>query len=144
MLCSAPGNLGIRPGTRVSQLLNIAFDMCVWEVLGCFVNGGTLILRNSSRTRNTSRMGETSLIPHTVKMDGPSEWVTMLKTVDVMIATPSILARLDPRELNNIRTVAVAGEPCSQRLADDWAEGRTFYNCCGPTEVRRDAFTVCI
>ena len=55
-------------------------------------------------------MGETSIIPHAAKMDGPSVWTAMLKAVDVMIATPSILAKLNPQELCNIRTVAVAGE----------------------------------
>lgn len=30
VVCLAPGNLGMRPGRRVSQLLNIAFDMAAW------------------------------------------------------------------------------------------------------------------
>jgi hypothetical protein len=69
LVCLAPGNLGIKPGTKVGQLLNISFDMgkrgpyafavCVifnltcrivlaaWEMLGSLCNGGTLVLRGS-------------------------------------------------------------------------------------------------
>lgn len=55
--------------------------------------------------------------------------------VDVLIATPSILAKYKPDEFPSIRTVATAGEPSSQRLADAWAASGTYYNCCGPTET---------
>jgi acyl-CoA synthetase (AMP-forming)/AMP-acid ligase II len=56
-----PARLGITIGSRVAQVLNIAFDMgmhalqpdarmsddCVgaWELLGCLMNGGTLYMR---------------------------------------------------------------------------------------------------
>jgi non-ribosomal peptide synthetase component F len=35
----------------------------------------------------------------------------------------------------NIKTVAVAGEACPQALADDWAQGRSFWNLLGSTET---------
>ncbi|KAK0487040.1 hypothetical protein EDD18DRAFT_1068886 [Armillaria luteobubalina] len=35
VLSLSPGNLHIGPGVKVAQLLNIAFDMCAWETLGC-------------------------------------------------------------------------------------------------------------
>ncbi|TQN65722.1 Adenylate-forming reductase [Colletotrichum shisoi] len=53
----------------------------------------------------------------------------------VLICTPSILAKYDPREYSNITVAATAGEPSSQRLADLWATHATYYNCCGPTET---------
>lgn len=76
-----------------------------------------------------------------------------MKSVDIVIATPSMLLRHDPVDYPNIKTVAVAGEACSQGLlltevlwdildarfsamADNWAESVQFYNGCGPTEVR--------
>ena len=113
VLCMYPGNLGIAPATRVAQLLNISFDMCAWETLGCLMNGGTLCLRGPRR----------------------ADWLAVLRTVDVVISTPSILAQHEPRDFPNIRVVATAGEPCPQLLADRWGEHATFYNCCGPTEV---------
>jgi hypothetical protein len=30
VLCHSPGNIEMCPGRRVSQLLNIAFDMAAW------------------------------------------------------------------------------------------------------------------
>ena len=43
-----PANLGITIGSKVAQVLNIAFDMGAWETLACLMNGGTLHLRGSS------------------------------------------------------------------------------------------------
>ncbi|EKM50903.1 uncharacterized protein PHACADRAFT_262785 [Phanerochaete carnosa HHB-10118-sp] len=113
LLCAEPGNLGICPGTKVSQLLSIAFDMCVWEILGCLLNGGTLVLRGSSKP----------------------DWETALRAVHVVIATPTILQCYRAVDYPAIRVVATAGEPCPQALADEWSAGKTFYNCCGPTET---------
>jgi len=76
-----------------------------------------------------------------------------MKKVDIVVATPSMLAPHKPSDYPNIKTVAVAGEPCpkgsflkhhfligvhflSSALADEWAFHAQFYNSCGPTEVR--------
>ncbi|THU87036.1 nonribosomal peptide synthetase 12 [Dendrothele bispora CBS 962.96] len=100
-------------GTRVSQLMNIGFDMAAWEILGSLCNGATLCLRGK-----TSR-----------------EWRAVMKTVDVVIATPSMLLPHEPSDYPNIKVVAVAGEACPQALADKWALRCNFWNSCGPTEV---------
>lgn len=110
ILLTAPGDLGIRPGTKVSQILSISFDMAAWEILGCLSHGGTLLIRGHDLEETVRR-------------------------VDVVIATPSILGSFDPDKCRNVRTIAVAGEPCPQPLAEKWAEFATFYNSCGPTEV---------
>ena len=110
ILLTAPGSLGMSPGKRVSQLLNIAFDMAVWEILGALTNGATLVIREKSIQR-------------------------VAECVDILIATPSILAGLDSRSCQQISTVALAGEPCSIALADEWAAFCQFWNCCGPTET---------
>lgn len=110
VLLTSPGCLGVGPGTRVGQLLNIAFDMAMWEILGTLSHGGTLVIRDSDIERTAS-------------------------TVDVVIATPSVLAALDPVVCRNVRTVAVAGERCPQSLAETWSRQAVFHNSCGPTEV---------
>jgi D-alanine--poly(phosphoribitol) ligase subunit 1 len=111
LLLTEPGDLGIRPGDRVAQILNIAFDMAAWEILGALAHGATLVIRGRD-------IAEAARGAH------------------VVIATPTILSRLDPRDCPGVRTVAVAGEPCPRPLADAWARGgRTFYNGCGPTET---------
>ncbi|KAK7425592.1 hypothetical protein QQZ08_007915 [Neonectria magnoliae] len=110
LICQAPGNLGISPGKCVGQVLNISFDMAAWETLGCLSNGGTLIIRGS-------------------------DWKRTLKEIDVLICTPTILSLYDPQDFPRIKTVATAGEPSSQKLADTWAAHATYFNCCGPTET---------
>ncbi|KAH6657078.1 AMP-binding enzyme [Truncatella angustata] len=106
----SPGNLGIKPGVRVGSVLNISFDMGAWEILGSLCNGGTLILRGS-------------------------DWAQALREIEVLICTPSILAKYSPDVYPNIKMVATAGEPSGQRIADLWASHGTYYNCCGPTET---------
>lgn len=110
ILLTAPGNLGIRPGLKVGQILNIAFDMAAWEILGCLAHGATLMIRGKD-------IAETA------------------EQCDVLIATPSILATLDPARCGQAKVVALAGEPCPQPLADRWASFCNFYNACGPTET---------
>ncbi|KUO06068.1 amino acid adenylation domain-containing protein [Streptomyces caeruleatus] len=110
ILLTAPGNLGIRPGDRVAQLLNVAFDMAAWEILGCLAHGGTLVIRGKDITETA-------------------------RSADVIIATPTVLSGIDPAICTRVRTVAVAGEPCPRPLADLWARKATFYNSCGPTET---------
>lgn len=61
-----------------------------WEILGCLCNGGTLVLRGS-------------------------DWLPTMREIDVLICTPSILSKYDPVNLPNIKIVATAGEPSSQR-----------------------------
>ncbi|NUP14813.1 MAG: amino acid adenylation domain-containing protein [Streptomyces sp.] len=110
ILLTEPGGLGIRPGDRVAQLLNVAFDMAAWEILGCLTHGGTLVLRGK-------------------------DIAAAARTADVLIATPTVLSGIDPAACPGVRTVAVAGEPCPRPLADRWARTAAFHNCCGPTET---------
>ncbi|MEU4523708.1 amino acid adenylation domain-containing protein [Amycolatopsis sp. NPDC024027] len=110
VLLTAPGSLGIRPGDRVAQLLNIAFDMAAWEILGTLSHGGCLVIRGKD-------IEETA------------------RAADVLIATPGVLSTVDPRACPRVRTVAVAGERCPAALAEAWARRASFHNACGPTEV---------
>ncbi|QFQ95584.1 amino acid adenylation domain-containing protein [Streptomyces phaeolivaceus] len=110
ILLTEPGDLGIRPGDRVAQLLNIAFDMAAWEILGCLAHGGTLVVRGK-------------------------DVAAAARTADVLIATPTVLTGIDPAGCPRVRTVAVAGEPCPRPLADAWARRSAFHNSCGPTET---------
>ncbi|OAA38829.1 AMP-dependent synthetase/ligase [Metarhizium rileyi] len=110
LVCLSPGGLGIKPGMSVGQVLNISFDMAAWEIFSCLCNGGTLILRGSN-------------------------WEPTIRQLDVLICTPTILSKFNPKFYPNIKVVATAGEPTSQDLADLWATHGTYWNCCGPTET---------
>ena len=110
ILLTQPGDLGMKPGLKVSQILSIAFDMAAWEILGCLSHGATLLIRGKN-------------IEETVKQ------------ADIVIATPTILSKLNSQECKNVKIVAVAGESCPRALADTWATNASFYNSCGPTET---------
>jgi non-ribosomal peptide synthetase component F len=119
VVCTAPGNLGIAPGTRVGHILNIAFDMAVWETFATLANGGTICLRGSGREGSTCLQFE-----------------KIFNSVNVIICTPTILEKFDPDLYPDIRLAALAGERCSQQLADRWTKaGKRLLNSCGPTEV---------
>ena len=66
ILLTKPGNLGIEPGYKVGQILNIAFDMAAWEIFTCLAHGATLLIRGK-------------------------DILQTVQDVDVIIATPSIL-----------------------------------------------------
>ncbi len=110
ILLTEPGSMKMQPGFKVSQILNIAFDMAAWEILGCLSHGATLVIRGSDIQE-------------------------AIQQVDVVIATPSILSKIDISVCKKVKAVAVAGEPCPRALADAWSEFAEFYNSCGPTEV---------
>ncbi|TQV87959.1 AMP-binding protein [Aliikangiella coralliicola] len=110
ILLTSPGNLGIKSGMKVSQILSIAFDMAAWEIWGCLAHGATLIIRGSDIS-------------------------AAVESADVVIATPTVLGSLDVERCKNIKVAAVAGEPCPLPLADKWSSFCRFYNSCGPTET---------
>lgn len=110
ILQTTPGDLGMRPGRSVGQILSIAFDMAAWEMLGALSNGAKLVIRGKS-IQDTA------------------------EAVDILIATPSILNSIDASRCKKVKTAAVAGEPCPRPLADTWSSFCTFYNSCGPTET---------
>ncbi|WP_272149311.1 AMP-binding protein [Tenacibaculum aiptasiae] len=110
ILYTSPGNLNIKSGTKVAQILNISFDMAAWEILGCLGNGGTLLIRGKSIQETAEK-------------------------ANVIIATPTILTTIDVNKCKLVETVAVAGEPCPEILANKWAKVCDFYNSCGPTET---------
>ena len=94
----------------MAQLLNIAFDMAAWEILGALSHGATLVIRGD-------------------------DIAATARDVDVVIATPRVLALARPCSVPQRKVVAVAGEPCPQPLADAWSALRAFHNACGPTET---------
>ncbi|KAK5629811.1 hypothetical protein RRF57_005526 [Xylaria bambusicola] len=105
-----PASLKIAVGKNVAQLLNISFDMAQWEILATLMNGGTLHIRNG-------------------------DWSDVLRRVDTVIATPTVLGKFAQADFPNIKTVVVGGEPCPLPLAEEWSPFVNFWNICGPTEI---------
>ncbi|OJJ42729.1 hypothetical protein ASPZODRAFT_162131 [Penicilliopsis zonata CBS 506.65] len=104
------GRLYSRPGQRNAQMLSLGFDCCLKEVFSTLCFGATLVLKD------------------------PENPIAHLARVDATMATPSLLATLEPADYPNLRVITVAGEAVSQLLNDKWSAGRTLINGYGPAE----------
>ncbi|KAH2849741.1 nrps5 single domain, non-ribosomal peptide synthase-like protein [Aspergillus fumigatus] len=104
------GRLYSRPGQRNAQMLSLGFDCCIKEVFSTICFGATLVLKD------------------------PENPISHLARVDATMATPSLLATLEPTDYPNLKVITVAGEAVSQVLNDKWAAGRTLINGYGPAE----------
>lgn len=110
LMNSKQGSLNVKNGERVSQLLNISFDMASWEIFAALTNGAELLIRGK-------------------------DIESCARQANVVISTPGILSTFNPERFKKLRAVAVAGEPCPIDLANKWAKKARFYNSCGPTEI---------
>jgi non-ribosomal peptide synthetase component F len=98
------------------NLLTIAgFDVVLVELFGSLCYGATLVLKD------------------------PNDPFAHLKLVDATLATPSLLSACQPEDFPNLDTIALAGEPVPQGLADAWGS-RHLLNLYGPAEVRTSCF----
>jgi gliotoxin/aspirochlorine biosynthesis peptide synthetase len=95
-----------------TQLNGAGFDVVLVELFGSLCYGATLVLKDAA---------------------DPFEH---LKHVHATMATPSLLSACSPEEYGNLDTIALAGEPVPQALADSWAERVYLMNLYGPSEVR--------
>ncbi|MCJ1247511.1 hypothetical protein MMC30_004725 [Trapelia coarctata] len=98
-------------GTRVAQVMSVAFDGSIHELFSALSYGATLVLRQ-----------EGDAFGH-------------LKTVDSTILTPSVASVLDPDDFPQLKTVYLVGEAVPQAVCNTWAARKVVYNMYGPTEA---------
>jgi non-ribosomal peptide synthetase component F len=110
VIAQPEGRLHTRPGQRNAQMLSLGFDCCIKEVFSTICFGATLVLKD------------------------PENPISHLARVDATMATPSLLATLEPTDYPNLKVITVAGEAVSQVLNDKWAAGRILINGYGPAE----------
>ncbi|KAH8434093.1 nonribosomal peptide synthetase hasD [Aspergillus melleus] len=110
VISQGEGRLHSCPGQRNAQMLSLGFDCCIKEVFSTLCFGATLVLKD------------------------PENPISHLSRVDATMATPSLLATLDPSDYPNLKVITVAGEAVSQALNDRWSAGRIMVNGYGPAE----------
>ncbi len=114
---------GLRQGDHVMQFASLSFDASVSEIFVTLCAGATLCLPE----------------PQEALVGGA--WVAEMErhAINVVTVPPSLLAVTDARLVGQLRSLIVAGEACSRKVAAAWSEKvERFVNAYGPSEA-----TVC-
>nr|WP_245814063.1 non-ribosomal peptide synthetase [Rhodococcus marinonascens] len=107
--------------TSSSRVLNLAspgFDATMLEYLMAFGVGARLVIA-----------------PPEVYGGAALTDLLAAERITHAFTTPAVLATVDPRGLNLLRSLVVGGERCPPKLLDRWASGRTLLVGYGPTET---------
>ena len=115
-------SLQINPAMKILQFSSIGFDASIWEVFATLIAGGSIYIPSEEKILVGNDLANL-LINHKITC------VTL---------PPSILQTISPTKLQALKTIIIAGEPCSKELIDIWVEKVTLINAYGPTEA-----TVC-
>ncbi|MGW4635099.1 amino acid adenylation domain-containing protein [Nocardia sp. NPDC004415] len=119
LVTAARERYDVGPGDRVLHVCSPNFDVSVLELLVAFQAGATLVVSPPS-------------------VFGGPELAALIQRERVthMLITPAALESVDPRGLDTLRTVVVAGDAFGPTLVERWAVGeRAFCNGYGPTEA---------
>ncbi|WP_278265689.1 non-ribosomal peptide synthetase [Nocardia sp. AG03] len=119
LVTAARERYGVDSGDRVLHVCSPNFDVSVLELLVTFQAGATLVVSPPS-------------------VFGGPELAALVRRERVthMLITPAALESVEPRDLDSLRTVVVAGDAFGPTLVERWAVGeRSFFNGYGPTEA---------
>ncbi|WP_131827947.1 non-ribosomal peptide synthetase, partial [Mycolicibacterium fortuitum] len=110
--------LGVPERARVLMVAAPTFDASVFEWLWAASSGAALVVAP----------------PDSYAGDALAE-VLAGQRVDAGLITPTVLATLDPAQIDGLDTLVTGGEACPAELVAAWAPGRRMFNAYGPTEV---------
>ncbi|MBW4635491.1 MAG: amino acid adenylation domain-containing protein [Iphinoe sp. HA4291-MV1] len=113
------------PVTSFLLLPSFAFDSSVGSIFWTLCQGGTLVLLKEGKHRDLWQLAK-AITQYQV-----SHWLSVPSLYS------ALLAHIDPTELVSVRTVIVAGEPCSNELVKRHHEllpRTSLFNEYGPTE----------
>jgi len=108
----------VQPNSRVLQFGSFSFDLSIGEIATTLVSGACLYLANQE-----------TLLPSQVLVD-----FLVQHKITHSFLSPSALSVLPPATLPDLQYLSVGGESCGAELVSQWATGRHFFNCYGPTE----------
>ena len=118
MLSEQVDKLGAKAQSRVLHFATPSFDTSLFELLLTIGSGSTMVI-----------------VPPSIY--GGEELAELLEAERVthVVGTPSMLASVDPTNLNSVEAAIVGGEVCPPELVAKWGRGRAFFNAYGPTET---------
>ncbi|KAF2802919.1 nonribosomal peptide synthase-like protein [Mytilinidion resinicola] len=107
---------GISSQSRVLQFASFVFDACLIEIFTTLMCGGCVCVpTEQDRTNDLAR---------TIN-DLAVNWA---------ILTPTVIRTIHPKEVPNLKTLALGGEAMSSQDLTTWAEAVKLVNGYGPTE----------
>jgi amino acid adenylation domain-containing protein len=110
---------GLGEGDRVLQFSSLSFDASTFELILALGAGACLCLADTAALQPGEPLQET----------------LEQRAITTLVIPPSALAKVPLRPLPELRTLAVAGEPCPARLVEAWGPGRRMFNLYGPSEA---------
>ncbi|KAJ5742341.1 acetyl-CoA synthetase-like protein [Penicillium manginii] len=108
--------LQISSGCRALQFASYSFGISLVEIFCTLVAGGVVCIPSE-----------------TERINDPSGAVRRM-SVDWAFLTPSVVNFLNPKSMPTLRTLAVAGEPLSKRIVENWAGAVHLVPVYGMTE----------
>ncbi|MBC2639974.1 MULTISPECIES: non-ribosomal peptide synthetase [unclassified Rhodococcus (in: high G+C Gram-positive bacteria)] len=110
--------LDLDSSARVLHVASPSFDASIFELLMAFGSGATLVVAPASVYGGTllAQLMTAERITHAV-------------------ITPSVLASIDPGEVDGLRVLVVAGEACPPELLSRWASRCSVIDAYGPAET---------
>ncbi len=114
--------LKLNSKTKILQFSSIGFDASIWEIFASLAAGCSIY------------------IPSEEKILIGNELTKLITKYQITCITlpPSILQTISFMVTKVLKTIIIAGEPCSEELVDNWVEKVRLINAYGPTET-----TVC-
>ncbi len=114
--------LKLNSKTKILQFSSIGFDASIWEVFASLIAGCSICIPSEEKILIGNEL--TDLIIN--------------NQITCITLPPSILQTISPTVTKILNTIIIAGESCSEELANTWVEKVTLINAYGPTET-----TVC-
>ncbi|XGW00925.1 MAG: amino acid adenylation domain-containing protein (plasmid) [Leptolyngbya sp. BL-A-14] len=109
----------LQPSNRILQFASFSFDAFIFEWVMALTNGAALYMA-----------------PRETLLPG-APLLQFLQDNAITHATlpPAVLATLPSESLPALETIISAGEACSRKVVDRWAQNHQFFNAYGPTEA---------
>jgi amino acid adenylation domain-containing protein/non-ribosomal peptide synthase protein (TIGR01720 family) len=108
--------LRIGPRTRMLQFASYAFDISIHDIFTTLLRGGCVCVPSDH--------------------DRVNDLAGAINNMDANCAciTPTVAGLLSPSDVPGLKTLTLAGEAVTKKVADTWANVESLNNCYGPAE----------
>ena len=109
----------VTPDDRICFFASISFDASVFEILMGIGHGATLYFDDKEK------IGVGKILNHYLRDH----------KISIVTLPASVLESMENKDLQKLRVIVTAGEPCSKSVKEKWVQDHEFYNAYGVTEA---------